>query len=204
MPPDDTEGERETVMQVIDAVNQAHGKPADLVSDARATVANIKEFIRKRNYVRLPDPDLCQVIEMPEFRRGNSAAYMDNAPPLDPDGKSYYAVSPPPADWDAARVKSFMEEYNHYMLQILTIHEAYPGHYVQLAHAARASSLIRRVYQSGAYVEGWAVYGEITMLNEGYGDGDLRLRLMQLKFYLRAVANSMLDYKMHCHTDERR
>jgi Bacterial protein of unknown function (DUF885) len=198
LPPDDTEGERETVMQVIDAVNQAHGKPADLVSDARATVANIKEFIRKRNYVRLPDPDLCQVIEMPEFRRGNSAAYMDNAPPLDPDGKSYYAVSPPPADWDAARVKSFMEEYNHYMLQILTIHEAYPGHYVQLAHAARASSLIRRVYQSGAYVEGWAVYGEITMLNEGYGDGDLRLRLMQLKFYLRAVANSMLDYQMHC------
>ena len=59
-------------------------------------------------------------------------------------------------------------------------------------------SLIRRVYQSGVYIEGWAVYGEMTMLNEGYGDGDLRLRLMELKFYLRAVANSILDYKMHC------
>jgi hypothetical protein len=198
LPPDDADGERETVMKVVDAVDQAHGKPEDLVNDARATVANIKEFIRKKDYVQLPDPDLCQVIEMPEFRRGNSLAYLDNAPPLDPDANSYYAVSPPPSDWDAQRVKSFLEEYNHYMLQILTIHEAYPGHYVQLAHAARASSLIRRVYQSGVYVEGWAVYGEMTMLNEGYGDGDLRLRLMQLKFYLRAVANSILDYKMHC------
>jgi len=198
LPPDDAAGERETILKVIDAINQDHGKPEDLVSDARATVERIKEFIRKKNYVRLPDPDLCKVIEMPEFRRGNSLAYLDNAPPLDPDAHSYFAVSPPPADWSPQRVKSFLEEYNHYMLQVLTIHEAYPGHYVQLSHAVRVPSLIRRVYQSGVYVEGWAVYGEMTMLNEGYGDGDLRLRLMELKFYLRAVANSILDYKMHC------
>ena len=198
LPPDDAQGERDAITKVIGEVDQEHGKPGDLVKDARETVGHIKDFIRKKNYVQLPDPDLCQVIEMPEFRRGNSLAYLDNAPPLDPEANSYYAVSPPPSDWDAQHVKSFLEEYNHYMLQILTIHEAYPGHYVQLAHAARASSLIRRVYQSGVYVEGWAVYGEITMLNEGYGNGDLRLRLMQLKFYLRAVANSILDYKMHC------
>ncbi len=198
LPPDDAQGERDTITKVIGAVNQEHGRPEDLVKDARETVEHIKEFIRKKDYIQLPDPDLCQIIEMPEFRRGNSLAYLDNAPPLDPEASSYYAISPPPSDWGADRVKSFLEEYNHFMLQILTIHEAYPGHYVQLAHAARASSLIRRVYQSGVYVEGWAVYGEITMLNEGYGDGDLRLRLMQLKFYLRAVANSILDYKMHC------
>jgi uncharacterized protein (DUF885 family) len=198
LPPDDAQGERDTITRVIGAVNQEHGKPEDLVKDARETVEHIKEFIRKKNYIDLPNPDLCQVIEMPEFRRGNSLAYLDNAPPLDPDANSYYAVSPPPSDWDAQHVKSFLEEYNHYMLQILTLHEAYPGHYVQLAQAVRTSSLIRRVYQSGVYVEGWAVYGEMTMLNEGYGDGDLRLRLMELKFYLRAVANSILDYKMHC------
>jgi hypothetical protein len=198
LPPADAQGERDTITKVIEMVNQVHGQHGDLVKDARETVEHIKDFIRKKNYVQLPDPDLCQVIEMPEFRRGNSLAYLDNAPPLDPEASSYYAISPPPSDWGADRVKSFLEEYNHYMLQILTIHEAYPGHYVQLAHAVRASSLIRRVYQSGVYVEGWAVYGEITMLNEGYGDGDLRLRLMQLKFYLRAVANSILDCKMHC------
>ncbi len=198
VPPDDAAGERETITKVVDAIGKDHGKPEDLVDDARATVEKIKTFIRKRNYVRLPDPDRCDVIEMPEFRRGNSLAYLDNAPPLDPNAHSYYAVSPPPSDWPPQRVESFLEEYNRYMLQVLTLHEAYPGHYVQLEFANRASSLIRRVYGSGAYIEGWAVYGEMTMLNEGYGDGDLRLRLMELKFYLRAVANSILDYKMHC------
>ena len=198
LPPDDAAGERETVLKVIDAIDEDHSKPEDLVADARADIARIKAFIQKRNYIQLPDPDRCEVIVMPEFRRGNSLAYLDNAPPLDPNAHSYFAISPPPSDWTPRQVESFLEEYNHYMLQILTLHEGYPGHYVQLAEAVRVPSLIRRVYQSGVYVEGWAVYGEMTMLNEGYGDGDLRLRLMELKFYLRAVANSILDYQMHC------
>jgi uncharacterized protein (DUF885 family) len=84
------------------------------------------------------------------------------------------------------------------MLQILTIHEAYPGHYVQLEYANRTPSLIRRVLASGVYIEGWAVYTEQTMLDQGYGDGDLALRMSQLKFYLRAVANAILDHRMHC------
>ena len=84
------------------------------------------------------------------------------------------------------------------MLQILTIHEAYPGHYVQLEYANRHPSLIRRVLFSGVFAEGWAVYTEQMMLDQGYGQGDLALRLNQLKFYLRAVANAILDHKMHC------
>jgi uncharacterized protein (DUF885 family) len=84
------------------------------------------------------------------------------------------------------------------MLQILTIHEAYPGHYVQLEYSNRYPSLIRRVLYSGVFAEGWAVYTEQMMLDEGYGDGDLALRLSQLKWYLRAVTNAILDYKMHC------
>jgi uncharacterized protein (DUF885 family) len=198
LPADDAAGRRETITKVIGAVNQEHGTAGELVTDAAATVEKIKTFIRDHDYLRLPAPDHCAVIEMPEFRRGNSLAYLDNAPPLDSKAASFYAVSPPPADWTTNQVKSFLEEYNHHMLQILTIHEAYPGHYVHLEYANRNPSLIRRVLQSGPFVEGWAVYGEITMLNEGYGDGDLRLRLMQLKFYLRAVANSILDYRMHC------
>jgi uncharacterized protein (DUF885 family) len=115
-----------------------------------------------------------------------------------------YAVSPPGADWPPARVQSLLEEYNRHMLQILTIHEAYPGHYVQLEYSNRAQSLIRRVLQSGAFIEGWAVYTEQTMLDQGYGAGDLALRLTQLKFYLRAVVNAILDHRMHCDamTDE--
>jgi uncharacterized protein (DUF885 family) len=198
LPPDDANGRRETIMKAVNAVSQEHGDAANLVADARATVETIKSFIRERHYLKLPEPDNCDVVEMPEFRRGNSLAYLDNAPPLDPKAKSIYAVSPPPADWTPQQVRSFLEEYNSHMLKILTIHEGYPGHYVQLEYANHNPSLIRRVFQSGPYVEGWAVYGEVTMLNEGFGDGDLRLRLMQLKFYLRAVANSILDYQMHC------
>jgi hypothetical protein len=204
LPPDDTEGRRTTVARVIAAVSQEHGRPEDLVVDARATVERIKTFIRERDLLRLPDPDRCQIIEMPEFKRGNSIAYLESSPPLAPEASSLYAISPPPADWGADRVRSFLEEYNRHMLQILTIHEAYPGHYVQLEYSNRSRSLIRRILQSGVYIEGWAVYTEQTMLDQGYGDGDLRLRLNQLKFYLRAVANAILDHRMHCSgwTDE--
>ena len=158
--------------------------------DARATVDRIKTFIREKDILRLPEPDRCQVIEMPEFQRGNSLAYMNGAPPLDPDAPSFYAISPPAKDWDPKRTQSLLEEYNRHMLQILTIHEAYPGHYVQLEYSSRAPSYLRRVLQSGVMIEGWAVYTEQMMLDQGYGGGDLALRLNQLKFYLRAVCKT--------------
>jgi uncharacterized protein (DUF885 family) len=198
LPPDDAVGRRFTIQKVTAAVSQEHGTPEELLKNAQATVDRIKSFIRERHILTLPEPDRCAVIEMPEFRRGNSLAYLENAPPLDPKAASHYAVSPPPSHWDAAQVKSFLEEYNQHMLQILTIHEAYPGHYVQLEYANRNPSLIRRVIGSGPYVEGWAVYTEQTMLDQGYGEGNPALRLIQLKFYLRAVANAILDNKMHC------
>jgi hypothetical protein len=181
----------------VEAVGREHGSPEELLRDAQGTVGRITSFIRERDILRLPEPDRCRIVEMPEFRRGNSLAYLDPALPLDPNGSSYYAVSPPPADWDADRARSFLEEYNRHMLQILTIHEAYPGHYVQLEYANRAPSLIRRVLGSGVFAEGWAVYTEQMMLDQGYGDGELALRLNQLKFYLRAVANTIFDHRMH-------
>lgn len=197
LPPPDEAGKRTTTARVIAAVSKEHGKPDEIVADARATVARIKDFIRERNILRLPEPDRCRVIEMPEFQRGNSLAYMNGAPPLDPDAPSLYAISPPAKDWTAQRAQSLLEEYNRHMLQVLTIHEAYPGHYVQLEYSARVPSLIRRVLGSGVYIEGWAVYTEQMMLDQGYGDGDPALRLNQLKFYLRAVCNAILDNKLH-------
>ncbi|MEI7731412.1 MAG: DUF885 domain-containing protein [Verrucomicrobiota bacterium] len=198
LPPDDAEGRQLTTHLVLRQVAQEHGRPQDLVKDARATVAKIKKFIAANDLVRLPETDRCQIIEMPEFQRGNSLAYMNSPPPLDSTAAGYYAISPPPKDWDAQRVQSLLEEYNRHMLQILTIHEAYPGHYVQHEYANRVPSLIRKVLGSGVYIEGWAVYTEQTMLDQGYGQGDLALRMNQLKFYQRAVANAILDHKMHC------
>jgi uncharacterized protein (DUF885 family) len=198
LPPDDAAGRRETIQKALDRIAQEHGRPENLTRDVRKAVTQIKRFISQRDLLRLPEPDSCRVVEMPEFQRGNSTAYMNSPPPLDPKALGQYAVSPPPKDWSAQRVKSYLEEYNSYMLQILTIHEAYPGHYVQFEYANRNPSVIRRVLQSGVFIEGWAVYTEQTMLDEGYGRGDLALRLTQLKFYLRAVANTILDHQMHC------
>src|SRR5262249_38821189 len=187
LPPDDRKGRRETIHKVLEHFNRDHGKAEDLVRDIGGAVKQIKEFIAKNDILRLPEPDRCAVIEMPEFQRGFSVAFLNQAPPLDPQARSVYAISPPPRDWDDRRKVSFLEEYNKHMLLILTVHEAYPGHYVQLEYSNRHPSLIRRVLFSGVFAEGWAVYTEQMMLDQGLGGGSLPLRLNQLKFYLRAV-----------------
>jgi uncharacterized protein (DUF885 family) len=198
LPPDDEAGRRMTIRKVLEAVSREHCRPQDLTREMKQRVDRLKKFIAANDILRLPDPDHCQVIEMPEFKRGNSTAYMEAPAPLDPNGTGHLAVSPPPKDWDPQRVNSYLQEYNNHMLDILTIHEGYPGHSVQLEYMNRNPSLIRRVLQSGVYIEGWAVYTEQMMLDQGYGGEDLALRLNQLKFYLRAVGNTILDHKMHC------
>jgi uncharacterized protein (DUF885 family) len=198
LPPDDAPGRTATIQAVIERLSREHGRPEDLVADARTTIDRIKAFIAANDIVRLPEPDRCEVVEMPEFQRGNTTAYLNPAPPLDPKAASRYAVSPPPREWDARRVESYLQEYNSYMLQMLTIHEGYPGHYVQLEYSNRHPSFIRRVLSSGVFAEGWAVHTEQMMLDQGYGKGDLALRLHQLKWYLRTVVNAILDNKMHC------
>jgi uncharacterized protein (DUF885 family) len=198
VPTDDPEGRAEAIRRVIDAIGEDRSSAGTVVDDVKATADEVKAFISRARVLALPEPDKCAIIEMPEFMRGNSTAYLNPAPPLDPRGRSEYAVSPPPAHWTPERVESYFREYNRQMLRILTIHEAYPGHYVQLEYSNRCPSFLRRVLQSGTFAEGWAVYTEQMMLDQGYGGGDLRLRMMQLKFYLRAVVNAILDHRMHC------
>ena len=200
LPPDDEAGRRETVLKVLAHTSSEHGKVEGLLGEAKALSTRIKKFIADKDIVGLPVPDRCRIVEMPEFQRGFSVAYLNPAPPLDPKASSYYAISPPPAGWDSRKVESYLREYNRSMMAVLTIHEAYPGHYVQLEYSNRHPSFLRRVLQSGVFCEGWAVYTEQMMLDQGFGDGDPVLRLNQLKFYLRAVINAILDHKMHCGT----
>jgi hypothetical protein len=196
---------RSVIGPVLKAASKDRGTVSTLVADARLAANDLKAFIRQRNLLDLPTPDRCDIVEMPEFQRGNSVAYLNNAPPLDLNARSVYAISPPPSDWDSRRVDSFLDEYNRRMMRILTLHEAYPGHYVQLEYGNRHPSLIRKVLSSGVYIEGWAVHMEQVMLDEGYAMNDAPLRLLQLKWYLRAVANAILDQGMHCDnwTDEK-
>ena len=183
LPPDDKAGRSRTIRLVLGKLATKHSRPEGLIHDVCKSAIEVKQFIKQMDILPLPEPVTCKLVEMPEFQRGNSTAYLNPAPPLDPHAGSYYAVNPPPGHWDAQRKNSYLEEYNDYMTRIMTIHEAYPGHYVQLAFSNRCQSLIRKVLSSGVFAEGWAVYTEQMMLDQGFGNGDPALRLHQLKFY---------------------
>lgn len=174
-------------------------KPArDGVLDAaRAALADTTAFVRAKDLVSLPDEPL-QIIDMPEFQQGVALAYCDSPGPLESKGqKTFYAVSPIPEKWTRAQAESFLREYNSRSIRNLTIHEAMPGHYLQLAHSNRYPSPLRAVLSSGSFVEGWAVYTEKLMIEQGYMDGDPLMHLIQLKWYLRVVVNALLDQAVH-------
>jgi uncharacterized protein (DUF885 family) len=124
-------------------------------------------------------------------------AYCDSPGPLDHGQKTFFAVSPIPSDWSDAQTSSFLREYNTRSIDDLTFHEGMPGHYVQLMHANRYNSPLRAVLASGTFIEGWAVYSERLMVEEGFRDGDPLMHLIQLKWYLRTIANAILDQAVH-------
>jgi uncharacterized protein (DUF885 family) len=167
-----------------------------VVETAKDSLQTTTEFVRKKDLITLPD-DPIDIIVMPEFQRGVSTAYCDAPGPLDAGQKTFYAVAPLPADWSSEQITSFLREYNLRSIHNLTIHEAMPGHFVQLAVSNRYPSVLRAVLSSGTFVEGWACYTERMMLDEGYMNGDPLMRLVSMKWYLRAIANSLLDQRIH-------
>jgi len=167
-----------------------------VVAAANHSVKLTTDFLREKDIITLPD-DPMEIIVMPEFQRGVSLAYCDSPGPLETGLKTFYAVAPPPASWTEAQVESHLREYNHRSLHNLTVHEAMPGHFVQLAHANRNPRKLRAVLSSGVFVEGWAVYSEWMMCEEGFLEGDLLMRLIVLKWYLRDVTNALLDQAVH-------
>lgn len=171
--------------------------PADqVVACAKDTLAQATSFVREKDLVTLP-PDPVEIIIMPEFERGVSLAYCDSPGPLDVGLKTFYAVAPLPEDWTDAQIRSFLREYNVRSIHDLTMHEAMPGHYLQLAHSNRYPGKLRAVLASGVFIEGWAIYSERMMVDAGYLNGDPLMRLINLKWYLRGIANALMDQAIH-------
>jgi uncharacterized protein (DUF885 family) len=171
------------------ALEEAYRKlpPRDGIVDiAKQNLRQATDFVIEHNIVTMPEEPV-EIIIMPEFQRGVSVAYLDPPGPLDKDQPAFYAVAPLPEDWTDEQVESFLREYNLLSIQDLTIHEGVPGHYLQLAHSNRYPSVLRSVLWSGPVVEGWGVYAERMMIEEGYLYGDPLMRLINLKWYLRAV-----------------
>ncbi|HEY2345057.1 MAG TPA: DUF885 domain-containing protein [Xanthomonadaceae bacterium] len=167
-----------------------------VVETAEAELAKATDFVRSHDLITLPDAPV-KVILMPEYARGVSVAYCDSPGPLDSKLATFYAVSPIPDDWTADQTTSFLREYNTRSIAELGVHEAMPGHYVQIWHSNKNPSILRAVLGSGSFIEGWAVYAERMMAQQGFLDHDPLYRLVQLKWYLRATANSILDQAIH-------
>jgi uncharacterized protein (DUF885 family) len=191
----------ETVRRMLDELAADAPDDDSILPMATDALAAQTAFVRERDLVTVYD-DPFQVVVMPEVDRGVSVAYCDPPGVLETaDLPTLIAVAPTPADWTPERVASFYREYNRHMVQDLMVHEAMPGHMVQLQHARRYAGRtpVRTAYWSGTFVEGWAVYAERLMVEAGYqgaGDPDA-LRAQQLKMRLRSTINAILDHRVH-------
>ena len=185
------------IRAVLDRLAEDRPDNETIMPEARRGLELTTAFVRERDLVTVPD-DAVEIIVMPEHQRGFSVAYCDSPGPLEKNGTTFYAISPTPASWSPERAETFYREYNDWMLQDLTIHEAMPGHYLQIAHANAftAPTPLRAIYSSGTFVEGWATYAEQLMVEAGYAGPELQMQ--QLKMRLRLLINAIIDQKIHC------
>ncbi len=184
------------VRRVLDAIAADHPRADELLDLCEAELRRIEEFIGRTDLIGLADEPL-EIIWTPEFLRAFGGAMLMPPGPLDRGLSSFFAITPMPDDWTDEQRESYLREDNTRQLRLLTIHEAVPGHYLQLAFSNRCRSLARAVFQSGVFAEGWAVYVTQVMMDVGYGGDDAALLLVHWKFHLRSITNAMMDIAIH-------
>lgn len=181
---------------VIDKLSLQHTTPDNYLAEIRRQIPQLQQWVISHNLVYMDPSKPLVVRETPMYQRGVAGASIDAPGPYRPKDKTYYNVTPLDG-LSPQQQESSLREYNNWMLQILNIHEAIPGHYTQLMNANRSPSLVKSLFGNGAMVEGWAVYGERMMLDSGYGDNAPELWLFWCKWNLRSVSNAILDYSVH-------
>ena len=182
--------------RVIARLADDHVAPADLLAEVKRQLPELERFVTEHGLVELDPSKPLIVRETPPHKRGIAGASIDAPGPYDASAPTYYNVTPLDGE-RAERAESWLREYNRWMLPVLNIHEAIPGHYVQLLHANRAPSLVKSIFGNGAMIEGWAVYAERMMLEAGYGEHRAEAWLVYSKWNLRSVCNTILDYGVH-------
>jgi len=185
------------IAMVIDTLSAKHVEPDKFQSAIENTLPKLTAFVRAKDLLTLDPSKPLVVRKEPGYMAGVAGASMSSPGPYDKEGNSYFNVGSLNG-WPAGKAESYLREYNDYTLQILCIHEAIPGHYVQLVDANKAPSLIKSVFGNTAMIEGWAVYSEEMMLDNGYDNDEPEMRLMWYKWHLRSVCNAILDYRVHC------
>src|ERR1700704_138638 len=190
-----------SIREALDAIAKQHTTPEHFMDEARKGLEVATEFVRQKHLVTFPSRSNLQVIPTPEFMRGTyGVAGFNPAPAFEPQLGAFYWVTPIPSDWPKERIESKLREYNRFGLMQITIHEAMPGHYVQFEVAdnlePKSRRALRNIYGNVPYVEGWALYTQQMMSEEGFLDNSVELRLTFYKQLLRSIANSILDIRL--------
>ncbi len=192
MPDDD----RALVRGALGTIGDLHRRPDELLDFCREELTRIEAFCRERDVIGLAEDPLA-IEWTPAFLRAFAGAMLYPPGPLDRGLRSYFYVTPPPDDWSPEQVESSLRENNDRSLVTLVIHEAVPGHYLQLAYANRSPSFVRAAFASDVFAEGWAVYVTQVMMDLGYRVDDPALLLDHWKLYLRVVTNALIDIGIH-------
>ncbi|MCC7224924.1 MAG: DUF885 domain-containing protein [Chitinophagales bacterium] len=191
--PDD---DLEMIKLLIDKISEKHVQPNNFVAAIRQQIPELSRFITEHQLIYIDPTKPLEVRETPLFMRGVAGASISSPGPYDKNAPTFYNVTPLDG-YTPQKAESYLREYNHYILQILNIHEAIPGHYTQLVYSNNSPSLIKAILGNGAMIEGWAVYGERMMLEQGYGNNEPEMWLMYYKWNLRSTCNTILDYGIH-------
>jgi uncharacterized protein (DUF885 family) len=184
------------IRMVIDTISVKHVKPEEFRSEIEKQLPELTAFVKEKNLIYMDPSKPLKVRKEPGYMAGVAGASMSSPGPYEKNGTAYYNVGTLDG-WSAERAESYLREYNHYVLQILNIHEAIPGHYVQLMYSNKSPSLIKSILGNGTMIEGWAVYSELMMMENGYGNNEPEMWLMYYKWNLRAVCNTILDIGIH-------
>jgi uncharacterized protein (DUF885 family) len=188
--------EYELVKQLINQISLQHTQPENFQKDIEKQIPELEKFVKTKNLIYLDPKKPLVVRREPDYMAGVAGASISAPGPYDKGGNTYYNVGSMNG-WPAEQSESYLREYNDYVLQILNIHEAVPGHYTQLVYSNNSPSIIKSIFGNGAMVEGWAVYTELMMLENGYGNDSPEMWLMYYKWNLRTTCNTILDYSIH-------
>src|SRR3984893_1654493 len=155
---------------VFKEIKSEHPTAQNLLPDIGKTLEQIRKFVTTRKLVTIPSDVRARVKETPQYRRATSFASMDTPGPFERRAtEAYYYVTPPEADWPEKQKEEWLTAFNYYTADVISIHEVYPGHYVQFLRLnASPASKAEKIFGSYAFIEGWAHYCEKMMIDEGY------------------------------------
>ena len=184
------------IKKVIDTISVQHVKAENFKQEIEKQLPELTAFVKAKNLIYMDPTKPLKVRKEPGYMVGVAGASMSSPGPYEAKGTAFYNVGTLEG-WSPEKAESYLREYNKYVLQILNIHEAIPGHYVQLMYSNQSPSIIKSVFQNNTMIEGWAVYSELMMLENGYGNNEPEMWLLYYKWNLRSTCNTILDISVH-------